>query len=213
MSGAAGPAGSPRPLILFAPGAGAPSSSAWMAGWAARLSTLGEVVRFDYPYVREGRRTPDRLPVLVAAHRAALEVARRERGEGPVVLAGKSMGSRVGCHLSLEVPVDAVVCLGYPLRSPRGELRDEVLLQLATPILFAQGTRDPLCPLDALEAVRARMRAPSSLHRVEGGDHGLVVARRSLPPGRTQEDVDRDTLEAIRAFLTEQLRVHERNAR
>ncbi len=212
MSVAPGPAGSRRPLILFAPGAGAPSTSAWMAGWAARLSALGEVVAFDYPYVREGRKAPDKLPVLVAAHRAAL-AARRERTGRPVVLAGKSMGSRVGCHVSLEVPVDALVCLGYPLRSPRGELRDQVLLALGTPILFAQGTRDPLCPLDALEAVRARMRAPSSLHRVEGGDHGLVVARRALEPGRTQEEVDRDTLEAIRAFLAERLRAQERRPR
>ncbi len=213
MSGSAGSAGSRRPLILFAPGAGAPSTSAWMAGWAVRLDTLGDVVAFDYPYVREGRRAPDRLPVLVAAHRAALEEARRDGSDRPVVLAGKSMGSRVGCHLSLEVPVDALVCLGYPLRSPRGELRDEVLRQLATPVLFAQGTRDPLCPLDALEAVRGRMRAPSSLHRVEGGDHGLVVARRALPPGQTQEDVDRRTLDAIRAFLAERLGAHPRSPR
>ncbi len=209
MSGSAGT----RPLILFAPGAGAPSSSAWMVGWAARLSALGEVVSFDYPYAREGRRAPDRLPVLVAAHRAALDGARRGSGARPVVLAGKSMGSRVGCHLSLEAPVDALVCLGYPLRSPRGELRDQVLLQLTTPVLFAQGTRDPLCPVDALEAVRARMRAPSSLHRVEGGDHGLVVARRALAPGETQEDVDRRTLEAVRAFLAARLPAHGRSPR
>ncbi len=213
MTGAAGPARSRRPLVLFAPGAGAPSTSAWMAAWAVRLSTLGEVVAFDYPYVREGRRAPDRLPVLVAAHRAALEAARRDRVRRPVVLAGKSMGSRVGCHVSLEVPVDALVCLGYPLRGRGGQLRDQVLLQLETPVLFAQGTRDPLCPLDSLEAVRARMRASSSLHRVEGGDHGLVVARRTLQPGETQEDVDRRTLEAIRAFLSERLGAHGRSPR
>ncbi len=204
MSGAAEPAGLRRPLILFAPGAGAPSSSAWMAAWADRLSTVGEVVTFDYPYVREGRRAPDRLPVLVAAHRAALEAARSEHPSAPaVVLAGKSMGSRVGCHLSLEIPVDALVCLGYPLRGRGGALRDQVLLSLATPVLFAQGTRDPLCSIEELEAVRARMRARSSLHRVEGGDHGLRVGKRALrSSGETQEDVDRRTLGAIRAFLS-----------
>ncbi len=194
-----------RPLILFAPGAGAPSGSAWMKGWAARLAELGRVVPFDYPYAVEGRRTPDRLPVLVAAHRAALEGARRG-ARGPVVLAGKSMGSRVGCHLSLEEPVDALVCLGYPLRGRGGALRDQVLLALTTPVLFAQGTRDPLCPLDELEAVRARMRAPSTLHRVEDGDHGLLVAKRTLGArGLTQEEVDRGTLEAIRGFLRDRL--------
>ena len=38
----------------------------------------------------------------------------------------------------------------------QAKLRDEVLLALKTPILFAQGTRDPLCPLHLLENVRAK---------------------------------------------------------
>src|SRR5690242_19766131 len=98
-----------------------------MTAWAERLAALGDVVRFDYPYMRAGRRSPDRLPVLVAAHREALAAARAGR-RGPVVLAGKSMGSRVGCHVALEERVDALVCLGYPLRRAGGALRDEVLL-------------------------------------------------------------------------------------
>src|SRR5262245_31242260 len=117
-----------------------------MRAWAKRLSTLGRVVPFDYPYQREGRRAPDKLPVLVAAHLEALKAARGRR-RGPVVLAGKSMGGRIGCHASLEeaARVDALVCFGYPLRSPAGTLRDEVLVKLRTPVLFIQGTKDPLC--------------------------------------------------------------------
>ena len=188
-------------LLLFAPGAGAPSTSPWMAAWAARLATLGEVVRFDYPYALAGRRRPDPLPVLVQAHAAALAGARASR-PGPAILLGKSMGSRVGCHLSLQEEVAALVCLGYPLRGASGRLRDEVLRELRTPILFVQGTRDPLCPLDGLEAVRSRMAAPSSLHVVEGGDHSLEVGRRALRErGETQDDVDGRILAAIRDFL------------
>ncbi len=190
-----------RPLILLAPGAGAASTSPWMTAWAERLGTLGDVVPFDYPYMRAGRRSPDRLPVLVAAHREALAAARAGR-RGPVVLAGKSMGARVGCHLALEEQVDALVCLGYPLRSPRGDLRDEVLLALRTPVLFVQGSRDALCPLDALERVRARMTAPSSLHVVEGGNHSLELGVRALAArGEAQGDVDARTLAAIAEFL------------
>jgi uncharacterized protein len=198
-----------RPLILLAPGAGAPSTSPWMERWAGHLAALGDVVRLDYPYVKAGRRTPDRLPVLVAAHRAALDDARARHG-GRVVLAGKSMGGRVGCHLALEVDVAALVCLGYPLvapggprgAGPGGNLRDEVLRALHTPILFVQGTRDRLCPLDRLAAVRAAMGAPSDLHVVEGGDHSLVVGARALAgAGETQADVEAHAVTAIRAFL------------
>ena len=192
-----------RPLLLFAPGAGAPSSSPWMSAWAERLGTIGDVLRLDYPYALAGRRSPDRLPVLVEAHRAALAAARAGR-RGPVVLAGKSMGSRVGCHVALEERVDALVCLGYPLRGVRGELRSEVLLALRTPILFVEGSRDALCPLDALEEVRRRMRAPSALHVVEGGNHSLEVGVRALrAAGETQADVDARALAAIAAFLRE----------
>ncbi len=190
-----------RPLLLFAPGAGAPSTSTWMERWAARLAGLGEVVRFDYPYQRAGRRSPDRLPVLVAAHRAALGEA-RARHRGPVVLVGKSMGGRVGCHVALEEPVAGVVCLGYPLRGQRGQVRDEVLTALRVPILFVQGSRDALCPLELLEGVRGRMRAHGALHVVEGGNHSLEVGVRALAArGETQDAVDARILGAIRGFI------------
>lgn len=190
-----------RPLLLFAPGAGAPATSAWMAAWAQRLASVGDVVRFDYPYMRAGRRRPDRLPVLVAAHRGALAEARAGR-EGPVVLVGKSMGGRIGCHLALEEPVAGLVCMGYPLVARGGGLRSEVLLALRTPILFVQGSQDPLCPLDRLAEVRARMSAPTALHVVEGGNHSLAVAARALAArGESQADVDRRALQAAAAFV------------
>ena len=112
------------------------------------------------------------------------------------------MGGRVGCHLALEESVAGVICLGYPLRSgATGALRDEVLLALRTPILFVQGTRDPLCPLDRLAEVRARMTAPSTLVVVEGGNHSLEVsAGQRKASGETQGDADARVLEAIRRF-------------
>ena len=192
------------PLFLFAPGAGAPSTSAWMRAWARRLEALGPVVPFDYPYMKAGRKAPDRHPALVAAHGAALDEALARHGQRPVVLAGKSMGSRIGCHLAAERPgITALVCFGYPLRSgATGALRDQVLLALQTPILFLQGSKDPLCPLDDLAAVRAKMTAPSQLHVVEGGDHSLVVgARDRKAAGQTQEELDAALLAVIGEFL------------
>ncbi len=157
----------------------------------------------DYPYVLEKRRRPDRLPVLIAAHRAALDKARR-RHRGSIVLIGKSMGSRVGCHVALEDKVHAIICLGYPLcgMGDRRKLRDEVLLELKTPILFVQGTRDALCPLDLLNAVRARMKAVNRLEAVPDGDHSLTVAKRTLKAdGETQADVDAQVLKRIETFV------------
>jgi predicted alpha/beta-hydrolase family hydrolase len=173
-----------------------------MRAWAERLASLGAVETFDYPYMAAGRRAPDRLPDLVAAHRAALAAARaRTPGASRIYLAGKSMGGRVSCHVSIVEPVAGVICFGYPLRAAgSGKLRDEVLAAMTTPVLFCQGTKDPHCPLDLLEAVRARMRGRSALHVVEGGDHSLLLGRGRAAVA-AQEGADAATLAAIAAFV------------
>jgi predicted alpha/beta-hydrolase family hydrolase len=193
----------PKPLFLFAPGAGAPSTHPWMRAWAERLAAIGDVRTFDYDYMREGRRRPDPPPLLIAAHRQALREVQKEEAQS-VILVGKSMGGRIGCHVALEESVAGLVCLGYPLcgaGDPK-RLRDRVLRDLRTPILFVQGTRDPLCPLDLLESIRSQMIAPNSLHVVEGGDHSLLVMKTHLKnAGETQEQVDARTLAAIAQFV------------
>ena len=189
-------------VFLFAPGAGAPSTHPWMQRWKQRLIQIGDVETFDYDYMRAARKRPDRLPQLVAAHRRALACARAKRS-GPIILIGKSMGGRIGCHVAaLGEKVNGVVCLSYPLcgGGDRSKLRDQILRDLRTPILFVQGTRDPLCPLDLLETVRGEMIAPNFLHVVEGGDHSLLVRKKDLA-SETQEDVDVRILNAIDAFV------------
>ena len=192
------------PLLLFAPGAGAPSSHPWMQNWKERLSAIGTVETFDYNYMRDGRKRPDPLPQLIAAHRKALSRARERYQPAITILVGKSMSGRVGCHLSLEEKVEGLVCLGYPLcaMGDRTKLRDQVLRALTTPILFVQGTRDSLCPLDLLERVRSEMKAPNFLHLVEGGDHSLRAPKRLLQAsGQTQEDIDQQIFRAIAEFV------------
>jgi len=194
-----------KPRFLFAPGAGAPSISPWMQKWKQYLQTLGEVTLFDYDYMREGRRRPDPPPQLIAAHRRAL-VQLREKTSGQIFLIGKSMGGRIGCHVALEEQIAGLICLGYPLcaMGDRTKLRDKVLRELQTPILFVQGTRDPLCPLDLLNEVRQQMKAPNSLHVVEGGDHSLRLTKRELQAtGETQDDIDQRILAAIGEFVNE----------
>ena len=175
-----------------------------MQKWKGLLGEIEDVEIFDYGYMRERRKRPDPLPQLIAAHREALSKARERYASGSAILIGKSMGGRVGCHVSLQEKVAGLVCLGYPLcaMGDRTKTRDEILRSLSTPILFVQGTRDSLCPLDLLEGVRAEMKAPNFLQVVEGGDHSLGVPKRQLQAnGQTQEDVDRQVLKAITGFV------------
>src|SRR5712692_5436498 len=194
-----------RPFFLFAPGAGAPSSHPWMQRWKKHLQEVGDVETFDYPYMLQNRKRPDPLPQLIAAHRQALAEALAKTGAtAPIILIGKSMGGRVGCHVAIEEKVDGLICLGYPLcaMGDRTKLRDEVLRALATPILFVQGTRDPLCPLDLLESVRQEMKAPNFLCVVEGGDHSLRATKSQLKAtSKTQDDVDQSIFQSIADFV------------
>jgi hypothetical protein len=114
------------------------------------------------------------------------------------------MGGRIGCHVSLEEQVSGLVCFSYPLcaAGDRTRLRDAVLRELSTPILFLQGTRDDLCPLDLLGEVRAGLRAPNRLYVVEEGDHSLMVTKRRLrDEGSTQDDVDRGIFSEAGRFV------------
>jgi len=173
-----------------------------MQRWKQHLSTLGDVETFDYDYMHKGRKRPDPQPQLIERHRQALADARATTSQ-PIILIGKSMGGRIGCHVALEEKVSGIVCLGYPLcgGGDRAKLRDQVLLALRTPILFVQGARDSLCPLDLLETVRSKIAAPNFLHIVEGGDHSLLVRKKDLAT-ETQEDVDQRILDAISHFAS-----------
>lgn len=176
-----------------------------MGAWAGRLAHHGQVHCFDYPYMAQGKRRPDPLPKLVQAHWAAASSVRT--GAEALVLVGKSMGGRIGCHVAVEQPdaVRALICFGYPLVGS-GKLkkrRDQVLRALNMPILFVQGDRDTMCPLDELASVRREMDAPSDLYVVVGGNHSLEVGKRQLKTlGETQADVDDRIEAAVAQFLS-----------
>lgn len=174
-----------------------------MQRWALHLATLGTVRALDYPYMQQGRRRPDPLPTLISAHKEALDAAAAVH-PGPLVLAGKSMGGRVGCHVALDSNVAAVIAFGYPLLSS-GKLhrvRDEVLKELRLPILFVQGSRDPLCPLELLDSVRGKMTAPNELYVVGSGDHSLKVSKAWLRENHsTEPEVEGGILAAVAGFL------------
>ena len=163
-----------KSFFLFAPGAGAPSTHPWMQRWRKRLGEIGEVETFDYDYMREGRKRPDRLPQLLATHRAAFAKV-RAKTSGSIILIGKSMGGRIGCHVALGEKVNGVVCLSYPLcgGGDRSKLRDQVLRDLRTPILFVQGTRDPFGSIEEMETALKLIPAKAELLPVEGAGHDL----------------------------------------
>ncbi|KAL6986378.1 hypothetical protein U1Q18_019744 [Sarracenia purpurea var. burkii] len=200
------------PVVVFAHGAGAPSSSDWMIRWKDMLAKgleAVEVVTFDYPFIcGEKRGAPPKAEKLVDFHVEVVQKAVAKYPEHPLILVGKSLGSRVSCMVAEEdgVGASAVVCLGYPLEGMKGTLRDETLLQLKVPTMFVQGSKDGLCPLEKLEPIRKKMKSVNGLHVIEGGDHSFKIGKKFLQSkGSSQEEAEDHAIRAIAMFVSNRI--------
>ena len=172
--------------VLLAHGAGLGQDHEWMVFMRDGLAAAGiPVMTFNYPYMEAGRKAPNPARILLACHRAALAAMRRRVDR--IVLAGKSMGGRMGSHLAADgEAVAGLVFYGYPLVGVgKTEPRDvSHLADVGAPMLFVQGTRDRMAPLDLIKPVAESLDA--SIHVVEDGDHSLRVLKRT---GRDVWDV------------------------
>lgn len=197
------------PVVVFAHGAGAPSSSDWMIRWKNMLGkalNAVEVVTFDYPYISGGRRrAPPKAEKLVEFHADIVKKTVAKYPGHPLILAGKSMGSRVSCMVACDedIGASAIVCLGYPLKGMNGAVRDETLLRVTVPIMFVQGSKDTLCPLEKLEAIRKKMKSLIGLHVIDGGDHSFKIGKKHLQTkGSTQDEAEDLAVQAIAVFMS-----------
>lgn len=206
---------SSSPVVVFAHGAGAPSSSDWMLRWKEMLKNAldaVEVVTFDYPCwliisnIAGGKkRAPPKAEKLVEFHKDIVKKTTDKYPAHPLILAGKSMGSRVSCMVAAEVDIDAsaVICLGYPLKAMGGAVRDETLLQLTVPVMFVQGSKDGLCPLEKLEAVCKKMKSHNELHVINGGDHSFKIGKKHLQiKGSTQDQAEDLAVQGVSSFVS-----------
>jgi len=174
------------PVLVIAHGAGAGMEHPFLVGFTGAINELGvATMRFNFPYMEAGRRSPDNPSAAVAAWRAATEAAGSRAGSAPVLAGGKSFGGRMASVAVAEgMPAAALVFLGYPLHAPGkpDRIRDDHLYGIRVPMLFLQGSGDPFAQPDLLGAVVKKLGRRATLHEVEGGDHSFNVRGRKLPP-------------------------------
>ncbi|HYL88254.1 MAG TPA: alpha/beta family hydrolase [Burkholderiales bacterium] len=164
----------PPALFICGHSAGGHKDDGAMLATAAALEARGiEVVRFNFPYRERGSRMPDRMPELKAAFAA---VAEPLRGRGKLILGGRSMGGRVATMLAADgFACDGLLLFAYPLH-PAGKpekLRDAHLPAIRVPVLCFNGTRDKLCTRELMEKALTPVKAPWTMHWLEGADHSL----------------------------------------
>ncbi|MBM3818304.1 MAG: hypothetical protein FJW14_04675 [Acidimicrobiia bacterium] len=203
------PAAQPRgALLVFAHGAGAGQRHPFMVAVASGLAGRGiDVVTFNFPYMAEKRKVPDKAPVLEAAFLEAIASSTGDACVAPTAqprrlfIGGKSMGGRMATHLAAHGldGLHGVIALGYPLHPPGrpDQPRTAHLPSIAVPVLIVQGGRDTFGTPSELKPVIETMRAPVTLHVVEGGDHSLAVR------GRKPDDTRAPVLDTIAEWMLE----------
>ena len=196
-TGTAGPRG--PSLLVLAHGAGAGQRHPFMVKMARALAGRGiEVATFDFPYMEQKRKAPDKAPVLEDAFRRAIaEACRLVPAAHALFIGGKSMGGRIATHLAAARadttepadlkgrplqdvdPIRGVIALGYPLHPPGKpeQLRTAHLPSIDIPVLIVQGERDAFGTPEELRPVIRTLKAPVTLQVIDGGDHSLAVRR------------------------------------
>jgi uncharacterized protein len=195
--------------LVLAHGAGAGQRSPFMVAFARGISTLGiDVITFDFPYITQKRRIPDRGPVLETCYRAVTEHVRREIESARrfLLIGGKSMGGRIATQVTAahhDLPVSGLVLLGYPLHPPGRPtvLRSAHLPAVGRPMLFVQGSRDNFGTPSELDPILAGLSPPPTLHVVAGGDHSLKVSRDPQVQAAMYDDLQRTIVRWIQTVL------------
>jgi uncharacterized protein len=190
--------------LLMAHGAGAPMDSAWMQATAMAIATSGlRVVRFEFGYMaarREGhRKPPPRAELLMPEYLSAVE---QIPIAGHLIIGGKSMGGRVGSMVADDLfaagKILGLLCLGYPFHPPGkpAQLRTKHLLDLMTPTLICQGTRDEFGSRE--EVSKYELSDRIEMLWLEDGDHDLKP--RKTVTGITVDDHLRTLAAAVRTW-------------
>lgn len=179
-------------LLVLGHGAGAGMGHPFLERLAAELASAGiATLRYQFPYMEERRRVPDKPELLAATVAAAVGLAAETASELPLLAGGKSMGGRMTSQAAAENllgPVKGLVFFGFPLHAPNRPniKRAEHLVKVSMPMLFLQGTRDTLADLTLLRPVCQKLGTRATLHIIPEADHSFHVLKKS---GQTDAEV------------------------
>lgn len=166
--------------LLLTPGAGSSADHPTLVAIERAVKPV-PVLRHDFPYRRNGRKAPDRAPVLLAdvAEAAAAFAKKKRLDPASLVLGGRSMGGRI-CSMAVAdgLPAAGLVLISYPLHPPGKpeKPRVEHLPKLQLPCLFISGTRDAFGTPKELERATKKIPGPVTHVWIEGGTHELKRA-------------------------------------
>src|SRR5881396_2877521 len=193
-----------RACYVLAHGAGAGMAHPFMAAITNGLAERGvATLRYQFPYMEQGRKRPDAPKLAQDTVRAAVLEATRLVPELPLLAGGKSFGGRMTSQAQAESTLPGVrglVFLGFPLHPPGhpSDERGRHLFDVQVPMLFLQGTRDDFASLLLLRPLIERLGSRATLELIADADHSFRVPART---GRSNEEVFTGMLERLVAWM------------
>lgn len=94
------------------------------------------------------------------------------------VLGGRSLGARAAVMSAKETDnVKALILVSYPLRNRKGDVRNQLLLDIdeGIDVLLVVGDRDTMCPIDELRTLVKLMKAKTWLVVVNDANHCMEM--------------------------------------
>lgn len=184
-------------LLIMGHGAGAPMTHSFMNSLSAAINSHGiSTLRFNFPYIDSGRKSPGSPKPNIAAWGAVVEHALGKFKE-LIYISGKSYGGRMGSHLLAENDHDVkgIVYFGFPLHAPGRDSKDRAnhLKDLKVPQLFIQGTKDALANYEMISEVVAENDA--QMITIDGADHSFRIKGRK--PTEVIEEMAQSTADWI----------------
>jgi predicted alpha/beta-hydrolase family hydrolase len=177
-------------VFVCAHGAGGSMNDRGLLATARTLRSRGiGVVRFNFLYKEKGSGRPDPMPRLKECVAAVVARTRDELQPKTLIIGGRSMGGRAASMLAADgFECDGLLLLAYPLHPPGQpeKLRDAHLPAIRVPVLCFNGTRDPFCRRDLMEAALKTVKTTWEMRWIEGADHSFHVPKSS---GRTDSEV------------------------
>jgi hypothetical protein len=155
--------------------------------------------------MEQGGKRPDPPRLAQATVRAAVAEAAKLLPKLALVAGGKSFGGRMTSQAQAEAPLPSVrglAFLGFPLHAAGrpSEERAAHLYEVKIPMLFVQGTRDPLADIALMRKLAKAFGKRATLIAIEDGDHSFHVPART---GRKDADVMVEMLDALADWIVD----------
>ncbi len=196
------PVGNASALLVLAHGAGAGLDHAHMNALSDALNDSGiNTLRFNFPFMEDGRRRVDKPDVCIESITCAVKTANRLCPKVKLLIGGHSFGGRMSTHYAIEHPNTAagIILFSFPLHPGKQPAitRAAHLGAIKEPMLFLSGDRDTLAEAKLLTSVTDPL-ANAQVHWLATADHSYNILKRTR---KSAEDVYAEAARVASAWI------------